>query len=78
MNKLSPRILALCFAALAYTHGIMAGAQTPAASALEVAEAVSVTNLSSNLASGSTIGEWGLSSKPQTSKSISYSTGSRN
>ena len=30
MNKLSPRILALCFAALAYPPGILAGAQTPA------------------------------------------------
>ncbi len=51
----------LCFTTLAYPHEVLAGPQTPAASGVEVAEAVSVTILSSNLASGSTIGEWGLS-----------------
>ena len=61
MDTRCARTLALSFAALAYPYTVLAGPQTSAASDPTVAEAASVTILSSNLASGSTVGEWGLS-----------------
>ena len=55
------RAVSLGLAFLVGSHMVRASVERPAPSNAEVAEAVSVTILSSNLANGSTVGEWGLS-----------------
>jgi 7,8-dihydropterin-6-yl-methyl-4-(beta-D-ribofuranosyl)aminobenzene 5'-phosphate synthase len=61
MKKQSSLLLGSCLAVIAVTDGLSASSIEAPPVSRTVAEAVSVTILSSNLANGATVGEWGLS-----------------